>query len=334
MSIPIQKSFFNYTDIFLPVQALRDISMNHVLGIDDINEAVNIECDTNELSKKILFFEERNGIMTPAEISFVNGKYQIAISLSFCQFVWAVGLYMTAYFDHIVRIPNMYATGLNIHGYKAIKNYVEYAEEQFRLARSLLWGYNHDAFFELPNICDPLEFRELIEKANGVLVGGVAFLFCHELSHNILGHTHKKSTDEESVADESAADNYAIELLSDTFDDDFGFNNKVGSVTVLCSLLMMDEDSISGGSRHPHMDYRIRMMMTRFNLHEFDCLWGYVGSALRLWLLVYGGLTIQEDMNTGGFDSYKDFYEHYLRLLTQVREQRFPKLLKPVWYVE
>ena len=32
--------------------------------------------------------------------------------------------------------------------------------------------------------------------------------------------------------------------------------------------------------------------------------------------------------------AYKDFYEHYLRLLTQVREQRFPKLLKPVWYVE
>jgi len=116
-------------------------------------------------------------------------------------------------------------------------------------------------------------------------------LFCHELSHNILGHTHKKSTDDESVAEETAADNYAIELLSNTFDGDFGFNHKVGAVTVLCSLHVMGKDSISGGSRHLHMDYRIRMMMTKLILHEMDCLWGYVGSALRLWLLVYGGLT-------------------------------------------
>ena len=334
MSIAIQTSFFDYKDLFLPVQALRDVSMEHVLGIDEIYEAATIECDTNGLSKGILFFEERNGIMTPAEISPVNGEYQIAISLTFCQFVWAVGLYMTVYFDNIVQIPNMNAAGTNIHGYKANKDYLEYANEQFRLARSLIWGYNHDVFFELPNICDPLEFSEPVGKANGILVGGVAFLFCHELSHNILGHTHKESTDDESVAEEAAADNYAIEFLSDTFDRDFGFNHKVGAVTVLCSLLVMGKDSISGGSRHPHMDYRIRMMMTKLNLHEMDCLWGYVGSALRLWLLVYGGLTIQEDMNTGGFNFYKDFYEHYLRLLTQVREQRYPKLVKPVWYVE
>ena len=334
MSIPIQKSFFDYKDFFLPVQALSDASMKQVLGINSIHEAVIIECETNGLSKEIKFFEEKNGIKTPAEIAPVNGEYQIAISLTFCQFVWAVGLYMAAYFDNMVQIPNMNAAGTNIHGYKINKNYVEYADEQFRIARSLIWGYNHDAFFELPNICDPLEYREPIEKANGILVGGVVFMFCHELSHNILGHTHKESTDTESVTEESDADDYAIELLSDTFDDDFGFNLKVGAVTVLCSLLMMREDSISGGSRHPHMDYRIRMMMKRFNLHKMDCLWGYVGSALRLWLMVYGGLTIQEDMKTGAFDDYKDFYEHYLKLLIQVREQRYPKLLKPVWYVE
>lgn len=90
-----------------------------------------------------------------------------------------------------------------------------------------LFGGTITMFFELPNICDPLEFSEPVGKANGILVGGVAFLFCHELSHNILGHTHKESTDDESVAEETAADNYAIELLSNTFDGDFGFNNKV-----------------------------------------------------------------------------------------------------------
>lgn len=334
MSLPIQTTFFDYSDVFLPVQALRDVSMEHVLSIDSIFEAANIECDTNRLSKTILFFEERNGIKAPAEITPANGECQIAVSLSFCQFVWAVGLYMSAYFDNIVQIPNMDRAGTNVHGYKANKVYVEYANEQFRLARLLIWGYNHDVFFELPNICDPLEFKEPIEKANGILLGGVAFMFCHELSHNILGHTQKESTDEESVTEEAVADNYALDLLSDTFDGDFGFTHKVGAATVLCSLLMMGEDCISGGSRHPHTDYRIRMMMKRFDLHEMDCLWGYVGSAIRLWLLVYGGLTIEEDMKTGGFDYYKNFYEHYLGLLTKVREQRYPKLVKPDWYVE
>jgi len=75
-------------------------------------------------------------------------------------------------------------------------------------------------------------------------------------------------------------------------------------------------------------------MMQRLDLHEMDGLWGYVGSSIRLWLLVYGGLTIQEDMKIGGFDYYKDFYEHYLGLLTRVRKERYPKLVKPDWYVE
>lgn len=334
MEIPIQTTLFNYSEIFLPVQALRDTCMEHVLTIESIFEAANIECETNALSREILFFEERNGIKIPAEIEPDGDKYRIAISLTFCQFMWAVGLYMTAYFDNIVHIPNMDAAGTNIHGYKADKSHVEYASEQFRLARTLIWGYNHDAFFQLPHILDTLEFNEPIGKANGVLIGGVAFMFCHELSHNILGHTQKVSTDEESVVEEAAADNYALELLSDTFDGEFGFTHKVGAATVLCSLLLMGEDSISGGSRHPHMDYRIRMMMKRLNLDEMDGLWGYVGSAIRLWLLVYGDLTVEEDRKVKGFDYYKDFYERYLGLLTEVRQQRYPQLVKPEWYVE
>lgn len=334
MSIPYQTSFFDYSDVFLPVQALRDTCIEHVLGIEEVFDAVDIECETNELSKTILFFEETKGIKTTAEIFPSNGEYQIAISLTFCQFMWAVGLYMSAYFDNIVQIPNMDMAGTNIHGYKVNRINVEYAKKQFTLARSLLSGYNHDSFFEIPNVCDPQNFKDPIEKANGILVGGVAFLFCHELSHNILGHTKMNSTDEESIVDEVSADKYALGLLEDSFGGEFGFTHMVGAVTVLCSILMMGEDSISGGSRHPHTDYRIRMMMQRFKLHEMDCLWGYVGCAIRLWLLVYGGLAIEEDMKTGCFDFYKDFYEHYLNLLTEVRQRRYPKLVKPSWYVE
>lgn len=234
----------------------------------------------------------------------------------------------------MVQIPNMNAAGTNEYGYTANKSHVEYAREQFRIARLLIEGYNHDAFFQYPHILDTLDFKEPKGKANGILVGGVAFMFCHELSHNILGHTKKVSTDEESVEEEAAADNYALELLSETYDGEFGFTHKVGAATVLCSLLLMGDDSISGGSRHPHMDYRIRMMMKNLDLDEMDGLWGYVGSAIRLWLLVYGGLTVEEDMKVDGFEYYKDFYDRYLGLLTEVRQQRYPRSLKPEWYVE
>ena len=60
MEIPIQTTLFNYSEIFLPVQALRDTCMEHVLTIESIFEAANIECETNALSREILFFEERN----------------------------------------------------------------------------------------------------------------------------------------------------------------------------------------------------------------------------------------------------------------------------------
>ena len=56
MAIPHQTSLFDFSDVFLPVQALRDVSMEHVLNIEEIFEAANIECDTNGLAKSILFF--------------------------------------------------------------------------------------------------------------------------------------------------------------------------------------------------------------------------------------------------------------------------------------
>lgn len=328
-----QGPFFDYNSVFLPVVALQNQGMEHVLRISSVIEAVTIECDTNDLSEAVSFFEEKNGIDNPAEIEPKNGKNQIAISLSFCQFMWAVGLYMTTYFDNIVQIPNMNLARVNSPGYQANPSFVKFAYEQFMRARTLLYGYNHDLFFSIPNICDPQEFNEPIGKANGVFLGSLAFVFCHELSHSILGHTHKDSTPEESVKEEAAADNYAIELLLDA-SDGFQYTDKVGAATVLCSLLLMGEDSISGGSSHPHMDYRIRTMMTRFALHEMDCLWGYVGSSIRLWLLVYGDLSIQEDMKTSAFDCYKEFYDYYLNELIKVREQRYPSLRTPTWFTE
>ena len=124
-----------------------------------------------------------------------------------------------------------------------------------------------------------------------------------------------------------------MDYLSDTFDTEDGYTNKAGVANLMCSILLLGKDSVSGGGSHPHMDVRIDMMMKRMNLHEMDILWGLVGNAIRLWLLVYGGYSIAEDMQVCPFNYYKDFYDYYLGRLRESRQMLCPEYLKPSWYI-
>lgn len=335
MAYPIEHSLFDYSGLYLPVQALRDLSIQHVLNIEGVWDAANTEVNTNDLSKNILFLEENNGCLTPGVIIKKNGKYEIIISLTFCQFLWAVGLYISTVFDNVVQIPIMNAMGCNIHGYKANKAAVEFAGDSFFRARRLLEKqWRKEIFFEIPNICDPQAFRDEIGKANALMISGVGFIFAHELAHSYLGHTQTVSNADQMVKDEIAADELALDWLAETFGADDGYTNKVGIANLLCALLFMGPDSVSGGGSHPHMDIRIDLLMKRMDVPEIDVLWGYVGSALRLWLMVYGGYSIAEDMALKPFNFYKDFYDYYLARLRETRQRLFPEWVKPDWYVE
>ena len=46
---------------------------------------------------------------------------------------------------------------------------------------------------------------------------------------------------------------------------------------------------------------------------------------------VFGGLSIEEDMQQPGFGSYKEIYLFYMEKLKTVRQQRYPKIVKPDW---
>lgn len=120
---------FDYSQLYLPVQVLRDASIDYVLGIESIYEMTELETETNDLSKNIIFLEENDGILNPGEIQKVDGVYEIRISLTFCQFMWAVGLFMSTVFDNKVQIPFMDAVGTNIHGYKPKQSAVDFAED-------------------------------------------------------------------------------------------------------------------------------------------------------------------------------------------------------------
>lgn len=242
---------------------------------------------------------------------------------------------MLSYFDNCVQIPFMDAVGCNVHNRKRNNMELEFADDTFRRARFMLYKLNRDTFFEIPNICDPQIFKELIGNANGCFQGSLAMLFAHEFSHNLLGHTQHQSTPEESVEEEKAADQMALSLLSETFNTDDGYTVKVGVAILMCSLLLLGEDSIDGGSAHPFMDVRIDYVLKELDLPEQDQIWGLVGSAIRLWLLVYGGYNIQEDMQIKTpWIYYKDFYDYYMQKLKEVREKRCAPICKQPWAVE
>lgn len=334
MSYPIELSMFDYRDIFLPVQALNRQVVDSALSIDKLHDSMNTDVAINDLSNTILFEEERDRIHNVAEIRDVDGKHQITFSLTFGQFMWSVGLYLSTYFDNIVQIPMMNATGTNSQGYLPNMNAVRFANDTFSRARQLMYQVVSESFTQIPNICDPQAFKEEIGKANGIYIGGMCFIMAHEFSHNFLGHTHYAANQEISLEDEMSADETALSFISSEFDTDNCFTYKVGIANVLCALLLMGQDTISSDGAHPHMDVRIACIMNKLDLNHEDILWGYVGCAIRMWLLVYGEYTIEEDMKAGPFDTYGDFYDFYLKLLKEYRERKFPKVFKPAWFTE
>ena len=83
------------------------------------------------------------------------------------------------------------------------------------------------------------------------------------------------------------------------------------------------------------MDIRIKNIIKHFDLPDLDPLWGYLGTAIKLWLLHYGGLTFEEDqkIKPGGFGSYREFLDCYLLKLEDTRKRMFPKECSRAWEI-
>ena len=273
MSYPIELSMFDYSKIFLPVQALNQQVIETALSIDNLYKSMFIDVETNDLSSGILFEEERDRIRNVAEIREVDEKYQITFSLTFGQFMWSVGLYLSTYFDNIVQIPMMNLTGTNVNGCKPNMESVRFAEDTFARARQLMFRVVPNAYTQIPNICDPQAFKNEIGKANAIYIGGMCFIMAHEFSHNFLGHTHYPENQEVTIEDEMNADESALSFIATEFSGEFGLTYKVGIANVLCALLLMGQDTISSDGVHPHMDVRIANIMNNLDLSHEDILW-------------------------------------------------------------
>lgn len=317
---------------FLPVEILSPYAIKCIERIQELIEAVKGDCITNDLSSKFIFIQEHGIIKETAFIEKGNdGLFYIKISENFGQYLWCVGLYLSVYFDNKVQIPMMDMAGTNVHHYVANDNDLEFADEIFSNGRRLLDHFVRDIYWNTPNISAPESYAEVIDHANGIYCAAIAFIYAHEFAHNYLGHTHIDNSYIYSVEDEIQADLTAISFIQEEYETEFGFTYKVGVATVLAGLLLMGKDSISGNGTHPDMDVRIETLMNKLSLCDMDNLWGYMAISIRLWLLVYKGLTLEEEAKQSGFATYKDMYDFYLAKLKEVRQQRFPTILPPQW---
>lgn len=211
---------------------------------------------------------------------------------------------------------------------------MEFADNIFFIARRLKdTNFNPNVVNAFPSVENPKEFSAEIENANTIYCGALTFMFSHEFSHQYLGHTRIENTYSRSIKDEIAADDTAIDYLKPEFDDENGRIYQTGIVTLLAALLLSDKDSISGGGTHPDMDIRIKNIINHFDLPDLDPLWGYLGTAIKLWLLHYGDLTFEEDqkIKPDGFSSYREFLDCYLMKLENTRKRMFPKECPRAW---
>lgn len=327
----------------LPVDLLTEHAISYIENIDELLEDVKSQCNYYDLVPNLNMVHYTKDLGIEAEIRPLNQdssviedgntKFQICFSANFGQFLWSVGLYLSSYMDNIVQIPLMNLLGTNTHGYVARPQDVEYANKQFFLGRQLVQGNNFASFWIGNHIGNPGNFQFAIEKANGMYCGSIAFIYAHEFAHSCLGHTQVQNTVARSIADEIEADNLAMDYIEKTFNSSDGFTYKAEVAATLSALLLEGADTISGGGTHPDMDLRIDSLMNRLNLHECDILWGFMASAIRLWLLVYGGFTPQEDLQIPPFESYKEMYETYRDKLTLVRRRRYPQVLPRPWEI-
>ena len=313
---------------YLPVEQLSDDVIQYIEKVFELLDAVKNDCNSNNFSRRFTFIRDEKAISDVAEIKKDNNKLNhIYINENFCQYLWSVCVYLIAYFENVIHIPMMDAVGINKNGYKPNMIDVEYGNDCFFRGRQLLHNFNRDAYWVTPNICNPQQFENIISHANDVYCAAIAFIYAHEFSHNYLGHTQIQQTLSRSINDEIAADDMAISFIQTEYNSAWGRTYKAGIATTLAALLLMGEDSISGGGTHPDMDVRIENLVTKLELHEMDLLWGYLGVALRLWLLVFDGLSIKEDMQQPGFGSYKEIYLYYIEKLKIVRQQRYPTII-------
>ena len=321
-----------------PIININSQVIDWIERIPELKESIGDEIKYNGLNPNIHFVPDWDFLQKNGEIVLdkEENKSHIYFSQPFCQYLWSVALYLPLFFNTYINFPIYHKLGVLTIADMPDMNAMNFAEHIFFIARRLKdTKFNPNVINAFPAVDRPSEFDAEIKCANNIYCGALTFMFSHEFAHQYLGHTRIDNNYSRSIKDEINADNTAIEFLKPEFDDDYGRIYQSGIVILLAALLLSDKDSISGGGTHPDMDIRIKNIITHFDLSELDPLWGYLGVAIKLWLLHHGGLTLEEDQRISqiGIGSYKEFLDLYLSELENTRKRMYPKECPRAWEI-
>ena len=303
--------------------------------VPEIGENIADEIQFGDLHPNLHFLPDWDYLVNKGAVEReADGKDHIYLYQPFCQYLWSLCLYQPLFFDRRINAPLQISLGLRSSSEIVTEEAVRYSENIYFLARRLKDTRPNDNLIRNFPQLNPSEcFDDEIGRANAIYCAGIAFISVHEYAHHYLGHTVIQNSYVRSVDDELAADNFALGAISELFDTEFGITYIIGICTVLSALLLSSADSITGNGTHPDMDVRIRNTVRFFDLPEPHYVWGYMALAIKKWLMTFGGLTIQEDMQImqNGFESYKGMFNTYLDILESTRKRMFPKELPRDW---
>jgi len=234
----------------------------------------------NGLHDKIIYKIETNPVRDVAEL---NPQQQIVLHENFNQYLWNICYSLLVLFDKGIHEPRL----KGIHtGTLADTPMVVEAWKVFQAGLSLRNTYQRSVFFELPN-SELNQSREYILKTNATYLAALNFILLHEFAHQYYGHYSYFEPGDQSKKDEHLADEFAIDRMSAHFDGGNGKTLKAGILMGTLSLLFLHKQ-LGGGTSHPDLDSRLKIIIESLHLDELDNLWGLASLALNLWSNDFG----------------------------------------------
>lgn len=298
-----------------PVECLNESIIDVINNTNDFISSIKDECMYNGLSPFILYKRDNHNFNDSGEIKTTDNKNYISIGVGYCQYLWAVGLYLTYYFDNYIQ-PRNNGNKIDIDEQEK-----EFVVSTFKNAIDMVNSntYNTNIFWNTPNILENDGFEKNIGIANGLYCGAIAFIIAHEVSHHYLGHLENDEYDENVLKKEEIdADNLAINFLLNY--KEWKDNFRVGICSVFASLLLINSESVNGDKSHPDLDCRIKNFIEELDLAESDIIWGYMGCAIYLWLHNYTNYKGDgESESCVHLLTYKEFFYYYLNKLTEYK---------------
>lgn len=263
----------------LPVRVLPYTYIDWFLKIyPSFIEDVKTEVQSFGLQEYLTYKIEEKPIESVAELT---PNKNITVFENYNQFLWNINYSLIVVYDEGFLRPSMNGS---FQGNVVPNEFVDEAIALFFYAMSLLSKYKKWSNYNLPNPEKYSQIRkEQVEKCNGSFVASMTFILLHEFAHQYYGHLdYCPKLDDEAKKLELDADDFAFDCMSKQFEGPKGRTMKLGIITGLASLILLDS-SLKGGSVHPDPDIRLRRIIEKMELTETDNFWGIASLTFILW---------------------------------------------------